>query len=137
MDEQADEPRARWSRVHDLLHSASGELGSATGAAGSVVDTLTAYEGGVREAVDRGLAARGLDGARIKEFQALNRQASLLASYEAALDRMPGERDDAERASPAVTVTGSLDCPRHHPVAASNEMHHFGHHRFGVAAGPP
>ena len=98
VDEQADELRARWSRVHDLLQSASGELGSATGAAGSVVKTLTAHEGGVREAVDRGLAARGLDGARIKEFQALNRQASLLASYEANLDQMRGKRDDAERA---------------------------------------
>ena len=98
VDEQADELRARWSRVHDLLQSASGELGSATGAAGSVVKALTAHEGGVREAVDRGLAARGLDGARIKEFQALNRQASLLASYEANLDRMRGKRDDAERA---------------------------------------
>ena len=98
VDEQADELRTRWSRVHELLHSASGELGSATAAAGSVVDALTAYEGGVREAVDRGLAARGLDGARIKEFQALNRQASLLASYEANLDQMRGKRDDAERA---------------------------------------
>ena len=98
MDGQADELRARWSRVHDLLHSASGELDSATGAARSVVDALTAHEGGVREAVDRGLAARGLDGARIKEFQALNRQASLLASYEANLDQMRGKRDDAERA---------------------------------------
>ena len=98
VDEQADELRARWSRVHDHLHSASGELGSATGVAGSVVGALTAYEGGVREAVDRGLAARGLGGARIKEFQALNRQASLLASYEANLDQMRGKRDDAERA---------------------------------------
>ena len=98
VDGQADELRARWSRVHDLLHSASGELDSATGAARSVVNALTAHEGGVREAVDRGLAARGLDGVRIKEFQALNRQASLLASYEANLDQMCGKRDDAERA---------------------------------------
>ena len=98
VDEQADELRARWSRVHDHLHSASGELGFATGAAGSVVNTLIANEGSVREAVDRKLAARGLDGTRIKEFQALNRQASLLASYEAALDQMRGKRADAERA---------------------------------------
>ena len=98
VDEQADELRARWSRVHDHLHSASGELGSATGAAGSVVNALIANEGSVREAVDRKLAARGLDGTRIKEFQALNRQASLLASYEATLDQMRGRRADAERA---------------------------------------
>ena len=52
--------------------SASGELGFATGAAGSVVNALITNEGGVREAVDRKLAARGLDGTRIKEFQALN-----------------------------------------------------------------
>ena len=98
VDEQADELRARWSRVRDFLDSASGELGSATGAAGSVVNALIAHEGGVREAVDRGLAARGLDGTRIKEFQALNRQASLLASYEATLEQMRGKRADAERA---------------------------------------
>ena len=98
VDEQAGELRARWSRVHDHLHSASGELGSAAGAAGSVVNALIANEGSVRETVDRKLAARGLDGTRIKEFQALNRQAALLASYEAALDQMRGKRAGAERA---------------------------------------
>ena len=98
VDGPADELRAQWGRVHDLLRSANGELGSAVTAAGVIVDALTAHEGGVRGEVERRLAARGLDGARIKEFQALNRQASLLASYEANLDQMRDKRDDAEQA---------------------------------------
>ena len=98
MDDRADELCARWSQVHDHLRSASGELGSVTAAAAAIADALRTHEGTVREAVDRELAAHGLDGARIKEFQALNRQASLLASYEAALEQTRGKRDDAERA---------------------------------------
>ena len=98
MDGPADELHAHWERTHNLLRSASGELGSAVTAAGVIVEALTAHEGGVRGEVDRELAARGLDGARIKEFQALNRQASLLGSYEANLDQVRGKVADAERA---------------------------------------
>ena len=98
LDGPADELHAHWERTHNLLRSASGELGSAVTAAGVIVEALTAHEGGVRGEVDRELAARGLDGARIKEFQALNRQASLLGSYEANLDQVRGKVADAERA---------------------------------------
>ena len=40
----------------------------------------------LRVHVERALAARGFDGARINEFQALNAQAALLDSYQANLD---------------------------------------------------
>ena len=42
----------------------------------------------VRTEVDHALAAHGLDGARIEEFKALNRQASLYDSYKANLDQV-------------------------------------------------
>ena len=98
VDGQVDELHARWGRVHDHLLSANGELDSAAATVGSVVTALAAHEGRVREEVDRKLAARGLDGARIREFQALNRQAALLASYSANLDQVRGKLADAERA---------------------------------------
>ena len=98
VDGQADKLHARWGLVHDHLFSANRELDSAVAAVGSVVTALAAHEGGVREEVDRKLAARGLDGARIREFQALNRQAALLASYAANLDQVRGKLADAERA---------------------------------------
>ena len=97
VDRQADELHARWGHVHDHLLSASGELDSAVAAVGSVVTALAAHERGVREEVDRKLAARGLDRARIREFQALNRQASLLGSYEANLAQVRGKLAEAER----------------------------------------
>ena len=58
---------------------------------------LRSREQAVRVAVERKLADRGVDGARIKEFQSLSSQASLLASYEANLAQTRGRRDDAER----------------------------------------
>ena len=63
----------------------------------SVVDALEGQERRIRTEVDRALAAHGLDGARIEEFQALNRQASLFESYEANLDQVRDKLESGER----------------------------------------
>ena len=97
MEQHANDLRERWSRVHDLLDSASGELDAVSKASGVMVSALAAHEGHVREEVNRKLADRGLDGARINEFQALSGRASLLDSYQANLDQLLKKCDDLER----------------------------------------
>lgn len=89
--------RSRWERVCDLLHSVNDDLASAKAASASITKALSAHERTIREQVDHKLAARGLDGARIREFQALNRQASLLPSYQANLGEVRDKRLAAER----------------------------------------
>ena len=97
MEKHANDLAGTWGRLHDLLDSAGRELSSASKASAVMVDTLAAYENRVRETVNRKLADRGLDGTRIKEFQALSRRASLLDSYQANLEQLRKRRDDAER----------------------------------------
>lgn len=80
--------RARWHRIRDAIKSAKDELADANFATRSITDALEAHQRVVRVQVDRELAARGLDGARINQLQAINHQASLLASYEAHLDKV-------------------------------------------------
>ena len=97
MEKHANDLREGWSRVHSLLDSASGELDAVSKASGVMVSALAAHEGHVREEVNRKLADRGLDGARINEFQALSGRASLLDSYQANLDQLLKKCDDVER----------------------------------------
>ena len=97
MEKHANDLRESWSRFHDLLDSASSELAAVSKASGVMVSALAAHEGRVREEVNRKLADRGLDGARINEFQALSRQASFLGSYQANLNQLRKQRDGAER----------------------------------------
>ena len=92
-----DDPHSRWERIRDLLRSLKDDLAGARAASVSFAKALSAHERAVRERVDHKLAARGLDGAGIREFQALNRQASLLPSYQANLEEVRGQRLAAER----------------------------------------
>ena len=79
--------RANWNRAMELLRSAK-EAASAANAAGqSITNGLETHEQEIRVQVDRSLAERGLDGARINQLQALNAQASLVGSYEANLNQ--------------------------------------------------
>ena len=80
--------RARWHRIRDSIKSARDELADANVATRSITDTLEAHQRVVRVQVDRELAGRGLDGARINQLQAINHQASLLGSYEAHLNQV-------------------------------------------------
>jgi len=75
----------RWARVRQHLESASGEIAAWSGDSRKIVAALEAHEVRVRTAVERALAARGLDAAKLKEFQELSRQAALVPSYEANL----------------------------------------------------
>lgn len=88
---------AQWSSLCHLLGSAGTNLSSVVGATKAVVKILQAREHDVREDVNRKLAASGLDGAKINEFQALNRQAALLVSFQANLDQKRQERDKLGR----------------------------------------
>ena len=87
----------RWRRIQDLLRSAKGELDAANAVTQSIANALASHERDVRVQVDRELASRGLDGARINQLQALNSQASLLPSYEAHLNELSARLVNAER----------------------------------------
>ncbi len=97
VDESELNFRARWDRIRELLRSAKDELGAANTVIRSITDALESHQGVVRVQVDRELASRGLDGARINQLQALNRQASLLASYEAHLNELRSKLATDER----------------------------------------
>ena len=88
--------RARWERVSDFIRSAKDELDATKLGSRSIADVLKAHQEDVRVQVDRELASRGLDGARINQLQALNSQASLLASYEAHLNELRDSLTTAE-----------------------------------------
>ncbi len=89
--------QARWNRILEHVRSANRELASWKVETQSIVDALEVQEQRVRTEVDRALAAHGLDGARIEEFKALNRQASLLESYKANLDQVRNKLITGER----------------------------------------
>ena len=88
--------KARWNRIREHLRSARQELAAWKAENQSIVDALETQERQVRTEVDHALAAYGLDGARIEEFKALNRQASLLESYKANLDQVRNKLESGE-----------------------------------------
>ena len=89
--------RARWDRVRHSLRSAKDELRAANAVIKSITDALEVHEDVIRVQVDRDLAARGLDGARINQLQELTGQASLLKSYQAHLNEISDALLRAER----------------------------------------
>ena len=72
------------------IDTSLGLVTSETESLNSIVQAITQrlmeHERLVRAEVDRELAARGLEGTRINELQALNRQASLIGSYRSTLE---------------------------------------------------
>lgn len=89
--------QARWTRVQEHVRSARQEAAAGRVEIQSIVDALETRERRVRTEVDRALAAHGLDGTRIEEFKALNRQASLLESYKANLEQVQHQLDSGQR----------------------------------------
>ena len=85
--------RSTWNRIHSLLQEARSELVKAIDVAKTGTNALDYHERLVRAQVDRRLAERGFDGARISELQALNVQAALVESYEANLVQRQAELD--------------------------------------------
>lgn len=92
----------RWDRVRRSLRSAKDELGVANAVIKSITDALGVHEDNVRVQVDRDLADRGLDGAKINQLQELTAQASLLKSYQAHLIEQSNALLSAERAFEAL-----------------------------------
>ena len=86
----------RWERIRSHIRSARDELNSVERFSKFVVERLREHELAVRINVDQNLAELGYDGTRIKEFQALSRQSSLLESYKANLDEVHAKLNNAE-----------------------------------------
>ncbi len=86
-----------WERILTHLKAAMEELERASAISQSVLNATSARERSVRINVEQKLATLGLDGAKIKEFQALNQQASLLTSYKANLDEALHRRNGLEQ----------------------------------------
>ena len=97
VDVHFEDLQDRWTRIREHVRSAEREVVMWNVEVQSIIDRLKLQEQRVRKEVDRSLAAHGLDGARIEEFRALNRQASLLESYKANLDQVRGKLLAGER----------------------------------------
>ena len=87
----------RWDRVRRSLRTAKDELGAANAVIKSITGAMGAHEDTVRVQVNRDLAARGLDGAKINQLQELTTQASLLESYQAHVNEQSDALLSAER----------------------------------------
>lgn len=90
--------RARRDRIGEHLRQAKELLKSERDEALEIVEAITAHETAVRSDVNRKLADRGLDGAKINEFQKLNRTASLLSSYKSNLAKTKASIGNSESA---------------------------------------
>jgi len=90
--------RHRRAEMVDYLRAAKRSLETWVDAAGSVSAASVTREQELQLQVERELAARGFDASRLKEFHALNQQASLLASYEANLKESRARVAAAEEA---------------------------------------
>ena len=96
----------RWSRIEERNRAVGQEMSAWIDDLIRIVGSLEQNQERLRVAVERALAERGLDAAKLREIQELNRQAGLLPSYEANLnetrehlavseasfDRLQGER---------------------------------------------
>ena len=89
---------SRWQRIVASLSSARDELDGAIRSIAFILSIIQGFESEVRIQVDKELATRGLDGARINELQALNSQAALLPSYEAHLKETRDALEGLEKA---------------------------------------
>ena len=86
----------RWNRIGEQVKHVGQELADWIDDAARIVTFLEKNQDGLRVAVERALAGRGMDAGKLREIQELNRQASLLPSYAANLDRTRKSLHDAE-----------------------------------------
>ena len=86
----------RWMRFLARIEDALRDMGSWASDAREVIDVVTKMETDLRVGVERALAERGLDAAKLKEFQELDRQASLLPNYAANLDETRRAQETCE-----------------------------------------
>ena len=88
--------KRRWSRIGERVEHLERELDHWLVDAARMVATLEKHQDELRIAVERALAERGLDAGTLREIQELNRQAALLPSYEANLNRTRKDLQGAE-----------------------------------------
>lgn len=74
-----------WSRIVEHLRAAQKGVRSWQNTALQILDALQKRENALRIEVERKLSEQGIDAAKLKEIQALNKQAALVASYKANL----------------------------------------------------
>ncbi|HEB85999.1 MAG TPA: hypothetical protein ENI68_03145 [Gammaproteobacteria bacterium] len=74
-----------WRQIVECLGVAKKGIGSWQSTARQILDALQQRENALRFDVDRKLSELGMDAAKLKEIQALNKQASLVESYKANL----------------------------------------------------
>ena len=86
----------RWNRIDEQIRHVERELGDWLDDTARIVTTLEKNQDGLRVAVERALAERGLDAGKLREIRELNRQASLLPSYEANLNQTRKRLNDVE-----------------------------------------
>ena len=87
----------RWNRIGEQVRSVEQALNDWIEDAARIETTLEKSQDDRRIAVERALAERGLDAGTLREIQALNRQASLLPSHEANLERTRKDLCGAEK----------------------------------------
>ncbi len=86
----------RWRRIADGLGKAEREAQDWGVMAAAAVEALTDSEVELRAEVEKSLAERGFDAARLEEIQDLNRRSSLLPSYEANCEQVRKRRTENE-----------------------------------------
>ena len=92
----------RWALVVEHLQAGRVESKAWANAAATTVETLKARESAVQAEVERTLAGLGLESSKLREFQKLNKQAALLANYEANLQEMRNRVQARERSFSAL-----------------------------------
>ena len=86
----------RWKRLDERIRLVEREMGDWVGDVTRLAEFLEKREDDFRARVERALAERGLDAAKLREIQELNRQASLLPSYESNFNRTWERLDESE-----------------------------------------
>ena len=102
IQETDEDFQRRWRQLRTILQSVSKELAQASAVTRSIVGALEGHERTARIEVERKLADQGVDGSRIREFQTLSSQASLLASYDATLQQIRDRLKAGERSFKAM-----------------------------------
>ena len=91
------DPKGRWSRVVELIRETEQEMAQWIEDAALILASLDKDQETLRVDVERALAAHGLDAAKLREFQDLNRQAALLPSYKANLSETEQRLADSQQ----------------------------------------
>ena len=86
----------RWNRLDERIRLVEQEMDDWVGDVARLAGFLEKREDSLRAGVERALAERGLDAAKLREIQELNRQASLLPSYESNFNRTWERLDESE-----------------------------------------